>query len=93
MGLTFIGGRLLPGERSPAALLMYEAQSGRRITLYWGPEFRSEHETPLRYVRADNGTRVYYWIDEECGYAIASADLSKNELLVVAAMAYSRLEK
>jgi anti-sigma factor RsiW len=92
-GLAFIGGRLLPGERSAAARLMYEAPNGRRATLYWGPEFRSEHETPLRYARGADGTRVYYWIDEECGYAVASADFSENELLVVAAMAYAQLEK
>jgi len=92
-GLSFIGGRLLPGERQAAALLMYEAQNGRRLTLYWGPEFRSRKETGLRFARSDNGTRVYYWIDDECGYAIASADLARNELLRVALLVYGQLEK
>jgi anti-sigma factor RsiW len=92
-GLTFIGGRLLPGEMQAAALLMYEAHSGPRLTLYWAPEFKSRHETGLRFARSDNGTRVYYWIDDECGYAVASADLGRNELLRVALLAYGQLEK
>jgi anti-sigma factor RsiW len=92
-GLSFIGGRLLPGERAPAAQLMYEGRNGRRVTLYWAPEFRNEHETELRYGGAERGTRLYYWIDEECGYAVASADLARKELQVVAAMAYAQLEK
>src|SRR2546421_106910 len=76
-----------------AALLMYEGQTGPRLTLYWGPEFKSRHETGLRFARSDNGTSVYYWIDDECGYAIASSDLARNELLRVAFLAYGQLEK
>jgi anti-sigma factor RsiW len=92
-GLAFIGGRLLPGERAPAALLMYEGRNGQRVTLYWGPEFRRERETGLVHARADNGTRIYYWLDDECAYAIASAELDDRELLRIAKMAYAQLEK
>ena len=92
-GLAFIGGRLLPGERAPAALLMYEGANGQRVTLYWGPEFRRERETGLVHARADNGTRIYYWLDDGCAYAIASAELGEKELLRIAKMAYAQLEK
>jgi anti-sigma factor RsiW len=92
-GLVFIGGRLLPGESAVAALLMYEGQNGQRVTLYWGPEFRQARETGLRFSHGERGTRVYYWLDDECGYAVASADLSQKELLVVALMAHEQLEK
>ena len=92
-GLAFIGGRLLPGERAPAALLMYEGASGQRVTLYWAPEFRRERETGLVLARADNGTRLYYWLDDECAYAIASAELGDKELLRIAKIAYAQLEK
>ena len=92
-GYAFLGGRLLPGESAAAALLMYEGQNGQRVTLYWGPEFRQERETGLAFARGERGTRVYYWLDDECGYAIASADLSQKELLVVALMAHEQLEK
>ncbi|MGQ3293132.1 MAG: anti-sigma factor family protein, partial [Shinella sp.] len=33
-GLTLVGGRLLPAANSPAAQLMYEDETGRRVTLY-----------------------------------------------------------
>jgi anti-sigma factor RsiW len=92
-GLSLMGGRLLPGDRAAAALLMYEGATGQRVTLYWGPEFRQQHDTGLRYVRGERGTRVYYWLDDECGYAIASADLGQKELLRVALLAYAQFEK
>ena len=92
-GFSFIGGRLLPGESAPAAMLMYEGTDGQRVTLYWGPEFRQERETGLRYVHNANGARVYYWLDDECGYAIASSDLGQRQLRRVALLAYTQLEK
>ena len=92
-GYAFLGGRLLPGESTAAALLMYEGQNGQRVTLYWGPEFRQQRETALAFAHGERGTRVYYWLDDECGYAVTSADLSQKELLVVALMAHEQLEK
>jgi anti-sigma factor RsiW len=92
-GFAFLGGRLLPGDAAAAALLMYERQNGQRVTLYWGPEFRQAQETSLRFAHGERGTRVYYWLDDECGYAVASSDLSQKELLVVALIAHEQLEK
>jgi anti-sigma factor RsiW len=91
-GLSFIGGRLLPGEKAAAALLMYEGPNGQRVTLYWGPEFKQAQETGLQFARRDP-PRVYYWLDEECGYAVASADLSQHDLQRVARLAHDQLEK
>jgi anti-sigma factor RsiW len=91
-GLTLVGGRLLPGEKAPAASLMYETRDGRRVTLYWSPETRHRGETQLRYARQGR-VDVFYWIDEECGYALASADFSKDELRRVALLAHEQLEK
>jgi anti-sigma factor RsiW len=92
-GYRFIGGRLLPGDKSAAALLMYEGQGGQRVTLYWAPEFRQPRDSGLVYASTERGTRVYYWLDEECGYAVASADLSQSELLELARLAEEDLEK
>lgn len=92
-GFAFLGGRLLPGEAAAAALLMYERQNGQRVTLYWGPEFRQARETGLVYAPGERGMRVYYWLDEECGYALASAELSQAELLQLAERAHEQLEK
>ena len=92
-GFAFLGGRLLPGEAAAAALLMYEGQNGQRVTLYWGPEFRQARETGLVYAAGERGMRVYYWLDDECGYALASAELSREELHALADIAHEQLEK
>jgi len=92
-GYRFIGGRLLPGDKSAAALLMYEGQGGQRVTLYWAPDFRRPRDSGLLYASMEHGTRVYYWLDEECGYALASADVSQTELRDLAQLAEEDLEK
>jgi anti-sigma factor RsiW len=90
-GMSLVGGRLLPGESGPVAQLMYQSQGGRRLTLYWRPERGAKRESAFRYAR-ENNVGVFYWIDQESGYAIASADLSKEELLRVATLVYKQLE-
>ena len=91
-GATLVGGRLLPGATRAAAMLMYKTEDERRVTLYWAPETTRRHETKVLYAQAD-GVRLFYWIDAECGYALASHQLSKEELERVAAMAHEQLEK
>lgn len=91
-GMSLVGGRLLPGETRPAAWLMYETRDGRRATLYWDPDGIRESKVSLRFAR-DRNVAIFYWIDDECGYALASADLSRDELQRIAVMAYEQLEK
>jgi anti-sigma factor RsiW len=91
-GMALVGGRLLPGEDRPVAMLMYETAEGRRATLYWAPDTTRARETELLYTEARR-VRVFYWIDRECGYAVASAELSKDELARVAQIAHEQLEK
>ena len=90
-GMSLVGGRLLPGESGPVAQFMYQTTSGRRATLYVRAEARGHRETAFRYAR-ENNVSVFYWIDRECGYALASADLSKEELLRIATLVYKQLE-
>ena len=90
-GMSLVGGRLLPGESGPVALFMYQTQSGRRLTLYVRAEPKQNREIAFRYAR-ENNVGVFYWIDRESGYALASADLDKEELLRVATMVYKQLE-
>ena len=90
-GMSLVGGRLLPGESGPVALFMYQTQAGRRLTLYVRAEAAHNRETAFRYAREKN-VSVFYWIDRDCGYAIASADLEKDELLRVATLVYKQLE-
>lgn len=91
-GMGLVGGRLLPGENGPVALFMYQNQNGRRLTLYVRTEASKNRETAFRYAR-ENNVGVFYWIDRECGYALASADLNKDELLKLANLVYKQLDQ
>jgi anti-sigma factor RsiW len=90
-GMSLVGGRLLPGENGPVAQFMYETTNGRRLTLYVRQERAHNIETAFRYAR-ENNVGVFYWIDRDCGYAIASSDLGRDELLKVAELVYKQLE-
>ncbi len=90
-GMSLVGGRLLPGDRGPVAQFMYQTQTGRRLTLYVRAEDARNRETAFRYAR-ENNVGVFYWIDRDCGYALASADLDKEELLRIATMVYKQIE-
>ena len=90
-GMSLVGGRLLPGENGPVAQFMYQSQNGRRLTLYVRTEASRNRETAFRYAR-ENNVGVFYWIDREVGYALASAELSKEELLRLANLVYKQLE-
>jgi anti-sigma factor RsiW len=90
-GLALVGGRLLPGENGPVAQFMYQTQNGRRLTMYVRAEASKNRETAFRYAR-DDSISVFYWIDRDCGYALASADLGKEELLRAATLVYKQLE-
>jgi anti-sigma factor RsiW len=61
------------------------------MTLYVRAEHAPHRETAFRYAR-ENNVGVFYWVEETCSYAIASSDLSKDELLAVATMVYKQLE-
>jgi anti-sigma factor RsiW len=90
-GMALVGGRLLPGETGPVAQFMYQTERGRRMTLYVRTEPGPHRETAFRYAR-ENNVGVFYWIERDCSYAIASADLSKEELLTLATAVYKQLE-
>lgn len=90
-GMSLVGGRLLPGESGPVAQFMYETPNGRRLTLYVRQEQARNEETAFRYARERN-VGVFYWIDRDCGYAIASSDFNRDELLKVAELVYKQLE-
>jgi anti-sigma factor RsiW len=86
-GLSLVGGRLLPGESGPVGLFMYEAASGKRVTVYLWAETHAARDTAFRYARESN-VHVFYWLDRESSFAVASADLDAEELRRVAALVY-----
>jgi anti-sigma factor RsiW len=90
VGYSLVGGRLLPGETGPVAHFMYQCNAGTRVTLYVRSDMGSNRSTAFRYAREGN-VGVFYWIDTKLGYAISSADISKEDLLNVANVAYQQL--
>jgi anti-sigma factor RsiW len=89
-GYSLVGGRLLPGDTGPVAHFMYESNRGTRITLYVRTEAAGNRETAFRYAR-EGSVGVFYWVDRKLGYALSSADISKDELLKVANAVYQQL--
>jgi anti-sigma factor RsiW len=96
VGYSLIGGRLLPGESGPAgapspvAQFMYQCKQGTRVTMYVRTDSPGNRETAFRYA-SEGSVKVFYWIDHKLGYAISSADISKDDLLKVANAVYQQL--
>jgi anti-sigma factor RsiW len=90
VGYHLVGGRLLPGDSGPVAHFMYQNNGGTRVTLYVRSDMGSNRSTAFRYAR-DGNVGVFYWVDSKLGYAISSADISKEDLLNVANAAYQQL--
>ncbi len=85
-GFQLIGGRLLPSEAGPAAQFMYQ-KGNNRLTLYERGD--NAGETAFRYSE-ENGLGVFYWSDQDFGYALA-AKASRQELLQLAEVIYHQL--
>ncbi|MBN8631787.1 MAG: anti-sigma factor [Rhodobacterales bacterium] len=86
-GFRLIGGRLLPGETSPAALLMYEDELGRRLALYLA---RSDGaESDLAFAE-ESGRQAFWWAEGNLGCALAG-DLPRETLRRLAIAAYHDL--
>jgi anti-sigma factor RsiW len=90
VGYSLVGGRLLPGDNGPVAHFMYQCNRGTRVTLYVRTEMTGNRETAFRYAREGN-VGVFYWVDRKLGYALSSADISKEDLLKVANAVYQQL--
>jgi anti-sigma factor RsiW len=90
VGYSLVGGRLLPGESGPVAHFMYQCNQGTRVTLYVRAEAVNNRETAFRYAE-EGKVRVFYWIDRKLGYALSSADISKDDLFKVANAVYQQL--
>lgn len=86
-GFRLIGGRLVPGQGSPAGLLMYEDALGRRVTLY---VTRVEGgQTDLAFAEAP-GAQAFWWVEGNLGCALVG-DLPRDTLRHLAIRAYHDL--
>lgn len=87
-GFTLIGGRLLPADQGPAAQLMYEDQSGQRVTLYVAAMDGSQ--TAFRFREGADGTASLVWIEAGLGFAL-SGPMGRDALWPLAEAAYHAL--
>jgi anti-sigma factor RsiW len=83
-GYRLMGGRLLPGNGSAAAQLMYDDPSGRRLTLYVRAAEGSE--TAFRFQR-EGDAATFAWIDRGFGFAV-TAPVPREELMPIAEAVY-----
>ena len=90
-GFELLGGRLLPGSDGPVAQFMYQDPSGKRLTLYVAQRHKGDKLTAFRFAQ-EGGVQVFYWIDDDCGYAI-SGDIDKSQLNRIATVVYKQLER
>jgi len=86
-----MGGRLLPGSRGPVAQFMYADPNGTRLTLYLTADAGGGGETAFRFAQ-EGQVSVFYWVDRRMGYAL-SGQMSRPDLLRVAEVVYSQLER
>ncbi len=91
LGYELIGGRLLPGAQSPVAQFMYGATGGQRLTLYVTREVPEHTDTQFQFGK-DGPVNVFYWVENQLGYAI-SAGADKAELMRVAQAVYRQLQQ
>lgn len=87
-GFRLIGGRLLPGDERPAALFMYEDDTGRRLTLYALPEGNAGNSA-FQFLSSGT-TQGFYWHDAGLSYAVIG-DLDRDRLRAIALAAYDQL--
>ncbi len=89
LGFELVGGRLMIGDHSPAALLMYENADGRRLVLYVRNDLTQRGDSAPVYTRARD-TGVVSWISGETGYGLAGG-FSEGELLPAARLVQAQL--
>ncbi len=89
IGFALVGGRLVAGNEKPTALLMYENPDKQRLTLQWRKSDPKAREVAFRYA-VENGVGVFYWVDENCAYAL-SGDVDRSRLLAAARVVHAQL--
>jgi anti-sigma factor RsiW len=85
-GFHLMGGRLLPANSGAAAQLMYQDDSGARLTLYLRAD--RDSETAFRFVQGQNAS-AFTWTEDGFGYAIA-AQVDRPQLLRIAESVYQQ---
>jgi len=87
-GYALVGGRLVAGNQKPAALFVYENGDKQRLSLMVRKR-PGESETAFRYA-VEDGVGVYYWVDENCAYAL-SGQIDRAQMLAIGRLVYGQL--
>jgi anti-sigma factor RsiW len=87
-GFALVGGRLVAGNERPTALFMYENADKQRLSLQVRKR-PGAGETAFRYA-VEDGIGVYYWIDDNCAYAL-SGQLERAQMLAIGRLVYGQL--
>jgi anti-sigma factor RsiW len=88
LGFALVGGRLVAGNEMPTAMFVYENADKQRMTLQVRKHAHTG-ETAFRYA-VEDGVGVYYWIEDNCGYAL-SGNLDRTQLLAIGRVVYGQL--
>jgi len=88
-GFALVGGRLVAGHENPTALFMYENADKQRLSLQVRKQRVEGGEVAFRYA-VENGVGVFYWIEDNCSYAL-SGNIDRAQLLAVGRSVYGQL--
>ena len=88
-GFSLVGGRLVAGHQNPTALFMYENADKQRLSLQVRKQPVDGGEVAFRYA-VENGVGVFYWIEDNCSYAL-SGNVDRAQLLAVGRVVYGQL--
>ncbi len=89
LGLTLVGGRLLPDAGRPAAQFMYETRAGERVTIYCRTVEGALEPTALHFA-ADRGFEVVWWDEDHMSYAVTGR-LPRERMTAVAMAVQAQL--
>lgn len=87
-GFELLGGRIVPGGRAPAALLVYKDQAGNQLSIYMTPQ--PGDNIRGTYTAGAGGPNAIYWLDKGFGCAIVS-NLPQDQMRDVARNAWRQL--
>jgi anti-sigma factor RsiW len=89
-GYTLLGGRLLVMDDRPAAQLMYEDHTKRRVTLYL--RTYPDHQEQAVRIEERGNLVACYWRDGSFGFVMAG-ELDEASMMTLARAVYDELEK
>jgi anti-sigma factor RsiW len=82
IGFSFVGGRLMVADGAPAAMMMYENASGRRLLLYVAGSSDPDDDSPMTF-RTFDDSGVVTWIRDGTAYGLGGG-FSETELMPAA---------